>query len=245
MNWVTIIWSMTASACLTLALLHGFIWLRQRQAWASFLFALVAVATAAITGFELAMMQAATPAEFGSLLRWIHVPAWVVVISLVGFVRLYLRAGRPWLAWTICGLRTLSLALNFLFTPNLNYREITGLRHIQFFGEPVVIAEGVLNHWMLVGQAGFLLLLIFVADATVAVWRRGDRQRALVVGGSLVFFVTMATGEATLALWGVLPWPVVSSLPFLGIIVAMAYELSRDALRATQLARELGRAKRG
>jgi hypothetical protein len=30
-------------------------------------------------------------------------------VSLVGFVRLYLRAGRLWLAWTVCGLRTLSL----------------------------------------------------------------------------------------------------------------------------------------
>jgi len=239
MNWVTIVWSMTASACLTLALMHGFIWFRQREAWASLLFALVAVATAAIAGFELAMMRAATPASFGSILKWMHVPAWVVVVALVGFVRLYLRAGRPWLAWTICGVRTLSLLLDFLFAPNLNYREITGLRHIHFLGESVAVAEGVSNHWMLVGQASFLLLLIFVADAMVTVWRRGDRRRALVVGGSVVFFVTVATGEATLVLWEVVRWPVIGSLPFLGIVAAMVYELSRDALRATQLAREL------
>jgi two-component system, LuxR family, sensor kinase FixL len=73
-------------------------------------------------------------------------------VSLVGFVRLYLRAGRLWLAWTVCGLRTLSLVLDFLYTPNLNYREITALRNVSFPGEKVVVAEGIPNPWMLVGN---------------------------------------------------------------------------------------------
>jgi two-component system, LuxR family, sensor kinase FixL len=239
MSWVTVIWSMTAAACLTLALMHGFIWCRQRKAWANLLFALMAVATAAIAGFELAMMRAATPAAFGLALRWLHVPAWVVIVSLVGFVHLYLRAGRLWLAWTICGVRTVSLLLNFLLGQNLNYWEITRLRSVPFLGESVSVAEGVSNHWMLVGQASYLFLLIFIVDATLAAWRHGDRHRALVVGGSVVFFVIAATGEATLVLWQIVHWPVIASLPALGTIAAMAYELSRDALRATQLAGEL------
>ena len=41
MSWITIIWSMSASACLTLALLNFFIWCRQRDVWANLLFALV------------------------------------------------------------------------------------------------------------------------------------------------------------------------------------------------------------
>src|ERR1700690_3245875 len=112
MSWVTVIWSMTASACLTLALMHGLVWYKQREAWASLLFAALAMATAALAGFELAMMQATTTGSFSLMRRWIHVPAWMVVVSLVGFVRLYLRAGRPWLAWTVCGVRTVSLLLN-------------------------------------------------------------------------------------------------------------------------------------
>ncbi len=50
----------------------------------------------------------------------------VVILSLTGFVSLYLRAGRRWLAWAICALRTFSLALNFLVGQNLNYLEING-----------------------------------------------------------------------------------------------------------------------
>jgi len=61
------------------------------------------------------------------------------------------------------------------------------VRRIPFLGEPVSAAVGVSNPWMLVGQLSLLLLVIFVADASVTVWRRGDRRSA--AGGSIVFFV--------------------------------------------------------
>lgn len=107
--------------------------------------------------------------------------AFVVIISLIGFVRFYMRAGRPWLAWTVCALRTFSLLLNFLTGQNLNYREVTGLRHIPFLGESVSVGEGVSNPWMLVGQLSLLLFVVFVADATITVWRRGDRRPVIAV----------------------------------------------------------------
>ncbi len=161
MSWVTIVWSMAASACLTLAALHLLVWSRRRTAWANLLFAVSAAGTAAYAGCELWMMRAQTPGEFGMALRWAHVPGWVTIVSLVAFARLYLRAGRLWLAWTVCGVRTLSLLLNFGPAPNLNYREISALRHVPFLGDTVSVAEGVPNPWMLVGLLSLLLLAIF------------------------------------------------------------------------------------
>ena len=58
------------------------------------------------------MMHAETVGRYEALVRWIHAPVWLLIISFVSFVRLYLHAGRPWLAWSICGLRTLVLILN-------------------------------------------------------------------------------------------------------------------------------------
>jgi two-component system sensor kinase FixL len=153
MSWVTVVWSTISSACLTLALVHGLVWWWRREALANVLFALTAVATTLLAAGEVWMMRAGTPEQFATAVRWTHVPAWVLIVALVGFVRLYLRAGRPWLAWAVCGVRTLSLILNFLIGANLNYREITALRRIQFFGEPVSVAVGVSNPWMLVGQS--------------------------------------------------------------------------------------------
>jgi PAS domain S-box-containing protein len=198
------------------------------------------VAAGVIAGFELASMHAETTAQYGVLLRWAHLPVWVLIVSVVWFVRLYLRAGRPWLAWSVCGLRTLALALNFLFTPNLNYREITSLRHLAWWGGETVSAPvGVPSMWTLVGELGLLLLIIFFVDATITVWRRGDRGRALVLGGSAIAFTTLALGQSALVIWGVIESPFFVSFPYLGIIAAMGYELSSDVLRAAQLTRQL------
>lgn len=239
MSWVTILWAAVASACLTLAVIHALVWWRDRQAWSNLLFSLAAAGTAGLGACEYWMMHSATPAQFGAAGRWLHVPVWVLILALVGFVRLFLRTGRPWLAWSVCGVRTLSLVIDFLQTPNLNYREITRLREVTFLGETVAIAEGVPNPWMLVGQVSLLLLVVFAVEATIAAWRQGDRQRAVVVGGGIVFFVTAGSAQSVLVLWGILDTPLTPSLFFLGTIMAMGYMLSLDVLNAGRLAREL------
>jgi PAS domain S-box-containing protein len=239
MSWVTVIWSMIASACLTLAGIHVLVWCGNRTAWANLLFSLTAVATAAFAFCELSMMRAETPGAFGAALRWAQVPVWLWTVSLVGFVRIYLRAGRPWLAWAACGLRTFALLYNFLAEQNINYREITALRPFPFLGESVAVAEGLPNPGMLVGQLSTVLLLVFVADASVTAWRRGDRRKALMVGGSIWFFLLAALGQSMLVLWGIVQSPLTFGLFYLGLAAAMGYELSIDVLRAAQLARQL------
>lgn len=230
---------MVASACLTLAVIHALVWWRERNAWSNLLFSLAAAGTAGLGVCEYRMMHAATIADFGTALRWLHVPAWVMIVSLVGFVRTFLRSGRPWLAWSVCGVRTVSLVLDFVQSPNLNYREITGLRPVGFLGETVTVAAGVPNPWMLVGQGSLLLLVVFAVDAAITAWRRGDRHRAVVVGGGIVFFVTAGSVQSVLVLWQLLDVPLTPSLFFLGLVAAMGYELSRDVLNAGRLAREL------
>jgi two-component system sensor kinase FixL len=48
MSWVTVIWSMVASACLTLAAVNLLVWCKKRTAWANLLFSSTAVAAAAM-----------------------------------------------------------------------------------------------------------------------------------------------------------------------------------------------------
>lgn len=239
MSWVTIIWSLGAGACLTLAFLQFIVWWKDRAARANLVFSVLAIAVASFAALELAMMRAETHEQFGTTLRWMHVSAWVMVVSVVAFVRLYLKAGRPLLAWAVIGTRTLSLILNFVFSPNINFRQITALRHISFLGESVTVAKGVPNPWMLVAQLSLLLLVIFVTDATITVWRRGDPRRALMVGGSIVLFVVMATVQAVAVTWGIISMPMTVSLFYLVLVAAMAYELSYDLIRAAALSRQL------
>lgn len=239
MSWITITWSMVSSACLTLAAIHLFAWLMNRRMWANLFFSLAAVSVAAFAFCGLVMMRADTPGEFVTTQRWAQVPLRLLVVSLVGFVWHYLRAGRRLIGWTVCGLAGAALLLSFLTGQSLNYREVAGLDHISFLGESVAIAQGVTNPWVVVGQLNGMLLLWFVADATVAAWRRGDRRQALMVGGSIAFFVAIATVQSVLLLWGSVRAPYTASLYFVGIVAVMGYELSRDTLRASQLVADL------
>jgi hypothetical protein len=66
------------------------------------------------------MMRAETSAAFDMAVRWIHVHAWVLIRSFVGFVRLYLRAGR-----FVAGLGSLRLAeglLSRVISPKSSHR---------------------------------------------------------------------------------------------------------------------------
>ena len=230
---------MLASAYLSLALVHMMVWCKWREVWANLLFSLSTVAIVVFAAFELWMMRAETSETFGVAMRWAHLPAWALIVSFVGFIRLYLRAGRFWLAWAVCGLRTFALILNFVCSPNLNYREITALRHVSLLGEPVSVAEGIPNPLMLIGQLSLLLLIIFVVDATITVWKRGERRRAVLLGGASLFFVVVGTAQVILSLWGIIYMPITASLFYLGIVLAMASELSLEIVRAARLSDEL------
>lgn len=163
----------------------------------------------------------------------------MTLLSLAWFVRLYLRAGRIWLLWTVCVLRTLALFLNFLTGQNLNYREITGLRHGSFLGETISVPVATVpNPWMLVGQLSTWALVIFVVDASITVWRRGDRQRAVVVGGSIVVVLALSAAQTALLVLGKIQPPGTPSLFYLVVLAAMGYELASDAC-AAQLSRDL------
>src|SRR5437762_7483867 len=147
MSWITVTWSMNAAACLTLAAFYCAVWCKQRQTWAHLLFSCSAVAAAAICAFELAMMNAQTAEQYQLLVRWVHVPTWVLTVSFVAFVRLYLRAGRAWLAWSIYSVRTLILLLNFSFPLGINFKTITDIRRFSWPGEMVSVPVGVPNPW--------------------------------------------------------------------------------------------------
>ena len=59
------------------------------------------------------------------------------------------------------------------------------------------------------------------------------------VGGSVEFFLLLGTVQAALVHWARLHMPVLIGPFYLGLVVVMAYELSRDVLRASLLVQEL------
>src|SRR5215469_14539047 len=238
MSWITVIWSMNAGACSTLAAFYGAVWCKQRENRAYLVFSCSAVAASAISGFELWMMNARSVEQYQLLVRWVHVPTWVLTVSFVAFVRLYLRAGRTWLAWSIYSLRTFILIVNFSLPLGINFKTITDVRRFSWAGEMVSVPIGVPNPWGLLSQVSLLLLLAFSVDAAITVWRRRDRRRALLIGGSMIFGAILAW-HVPLVIWGIIDVPFFLGFTYTAIVVAMGYELSTDMARAVGLGQQL------
>jgi signal transduction histidine kinase len=239
MDWVTIVWTGAAAACLMLAAIHGFVWIRNRAAWSSLMFCLMATSTAGMAVCELAIMRSVDVQQLESVLRWYNFCRWAVSIALVGFMHFYLGAGRTWLELTVIGLRTAALLLNLLLSPNAYYSTIEGLNQALFLGQTVMVVEGTPNPLMLLGQVSLLVLAAYLVDTTWRGYCSGDHRRALSVGTTSVFFVLALSLQTMLVLWGVIQTPIMASLFFLGIVGVMAFELSEDTLRAMRLADDL------
>ena len=234
---------MITSACLTLAVIHFWVWYLKRTAWANLAFAVAAVAVAAIAVGEFQVMRAPTPERIAATMRWMDVPVVVLVAALVGFVQLNFRPGHPWLGWTAVLLRFFSLFFNSTSGVTDNYRKITALRKIEFLGEPVsVVGKAVTNPWGHLSEFSMLLLLVFVVDAAVKLGRSSEpenRRRALLLGGSIAGFLLVSAGSSALIENELIQAPYLISFPFLAIVLVMNYELSRDIIRAAELSHEL------
>jgi signal transduction histidine kinase len=245
MSWVTVIFSMIASAALTLAAIYTLVWHRNRSSSVPLLFSLTAASTVTYAFVELWIMRTQTPGELDAALRWGQVPLSLWLLSLMWFVWMYLGAGRPWLAWTIVGLRVIFVLPSFLLGGNANLGEIPSVQRVPLLGELVTVVAGVPKPWALLGSGTSLLILIFVADASLTAWRRGDRRKALMVGGSVEFFLLGALVASVLMIWAGVRMPLAFSTCYLAVVGTMGYELSRDdVIRASPLVPGLPRSPR-
>ncbi len=240
MSWVTVIWSMIASVSFTLATIYLLIWFRERRSWAYLCFFVLAAGVIGMSAGEFGAMYAKSPAEYGAAVRWGHFAYGFIAVGSLGFVHFYFGTGKGWLLGAALGLRLLAVVANFTTGLNLHIGAIQSLQQVNFLGEPVsMLGEWTPNPWVRLGQFAALVQFAYVADASLRLWRTGareSRRQAVIVGGTLAFFIVFASAQAGLVVAGVLRTPIVVSFPFLAVLLAMGYELSRDVLRASQLA---------
>ena len=112
-------------------------------------------------------------------------------------------------------------------------------RLVLWGGAVVAGPVGIANPWRIVPQIGNLLLIAFVVDASITLWRRGGadaRRRAVVVGGGVVACIVAVAGFAALITLGLVHAPTIVMPGVFLIVLAMGYELGWDLIAAAQLA---------
>jgi two-component system sensor kinase FixL len=239
MGWITTLYIMMAALSVTIAGIYLAAWLLQREARSYLLLALLGISIAGLAGTELWILRAQTPEEYAIALRWFQVPIWSGFLALLGLVGLRLRPRFAWLGWLAVGLRTVALVANFVSGPNLNYAAVLGIERFTLLGEPVATAIAIPNPWMLTGQAALLSSILFLIDAGVSSWRRGEGARSLVLTISLFVAVLAGTTQAVLVFWGFVQSPILITPLFLFVAVVMGAELSHGLLRAARAERDM------
>lgn len=231
---ITILWTINATVALTLALFCALAWAIERRNLGYLMYCLIAVATAACTPFELGMMHAQTPAEYGGWLQGYHLPIFFVLLGQMLFVHFYLGTGLRWLLLIFLAWRLAILVTNFAVEPNFHFYVIDSLRQIPYLGEQIsVVGGGKLRPWQWSAIASNLVLVGYVMDAAVRRWRRGDAEshrKALVVGLGIGIPMICNLVQNQLAVMGILHRPIFATLWFLGILAAIAYEMARDLI---------------
>jgi PAS domain S-box-containing protein len=240
MSLLTIAWTAIGAICLTLAFVYLVVWLQQRGSKAQLFFALAAFGAGANAFFELAMMKARTIHGYAVLSKFANTAIFLLLVSLAWFVVAYFGTTRRWLAWLVTAAWGLYL-LGSLVTPyTLIYSEITALRPVALpWGETYNAVIGETHPLKFSADLVTVVLLAFFAEATWSLWRRGERRRALAVGGSLMLFLVTAGLHAPLVDIGVLVSPPLISFAFLVVVLAMAAELTRDVARTARLSAEI------
>lgn len=234
---------MISAAGLTLGLVHLRFWLSQRERRDQLAFSLACISLSLFAWFELGLMHAGTPEEYGSILKMAHVGAAAVIVSSAWFMKENL-GGRPTLFWLIVGFRGAGVVLNFLSYPNVNFREISALGRASIFGETLSYPIGTPNPWAIIPQIGLILLIIYALDSCLRVWLRGDRRKAVTFGACSLVCALWIVIAGFGVQWGLLSVPLLISPSLLILAAPMLYELNHEMQHSVKLTGKLRQRER-
>lgn len=244
-SYITILAVACATACCMIAIMNVVMWIRSNRAHEHLLSAVMVTAAGCVSVIDLMQIQSTDIAAYVLMGRFMHVALFVMLISLVLFVRVYLGEGPRWLIGVIASMWALVMIPNYLAPAGVVHLQITELLHAEApWGELYTIASGPINPWKYVADMATLVILVFIANASWAAWKKGQHQRVLVVGGSFAVFMLVAGGMAQLQDAGIVNFPLAIPLTFFVVIAALTYQLVDEAFKASAAALEIQQLRR-
>ena len=240
MSLLTSAWAACSASCLMLGLMHLLLWRRAERSRALLLSSVMAFAAGLSAMLELNMLHTRSAELYGELMLWMNLAVYLILIPMVWFVDAHFRTGRRWLLYSITLIWSFGIAVNFGLPGNLTFSQIEGLNRVTtLWGEQFSVPYGVTNPWKPLVDIASLLILVYVADASIRLARNGDLRKAVTVGGAIVLFILLGGIHAPLVDAGIVATPYMVSFAFLAIVFAMSYEMVSESIRAGHLAKEI------
>ena len=246
LSYLTLIATACATACFMIAVMHLVIWFRTGRPFIYLFSTAMVAAGGCIAVVDLAQLLTMDVSTYVLMSRITHFLLFVLLSSLVAFVRIYLDAGPRWLIYVIVAAWGIIVLVPNLLSPyGVVFSEITELARIETpWGELFTVARGPANPWKYIADFASILILVFVILAAIGAWRNGMRKRAWMVICSVGFFILVAGVLAQLEDAGVVALPLVIPIAFMAIVVALTLQLINEAFKASDASREIQQLRR-
>jgi PAS domain S-box-containing protein len=227
-------WVVSATICLSLALLQALTWIQRRSENSYLNFSITAFAAAGVAMAELKMGLASSVDDFVLGFKLANYSLAVLFIALVWFIVAYAESQQRALAWFASAAWFLGAIINAIRPTGLALAEVTSLTTgTTPWGESFTIAVARTDATKLLADLGTLAVLLLAVQSCVISWRQGQTRRAVLLG-SIALFMGVALAHTTLVDLGILASPYLISYSFVAIVVVTSYELaSRVASAAT------------
>lgn len=231
---------MAAAASALLGIAHLIFWINNRRTIVYLLSSIMAFSAGVGAMLELGMLVTDSLETYAALIRLQNLFIFLILVPMVWFVYVNFGTGNRRLAIFITALWSCGIVVNFLPGQSLTFSQIIELKQYPvFWGEYYSVPVGIENPWKYLADIASLLIIVYVADASLRLWRQNKRQRALFTGGGILFFIIAAGAHSPLVDAGIVQTPYLISFAFLAIVATLSYLLLLDAIRAREYAREL------
>jgi signal transduction histidine kinase len=247
-SYLTLLHGITIGLCLSLAVTHLVLVVRSEVAAQRRMFlasTLMAVAAGSAIFFELDKALSGEVADYIAA-QWGEVMAvYVMILALLIFVRLYFNARANRLFVSAVIVWTVAHVIQLFFFPASFFAEILELRTFETsWGETYSKLAATPAAPKYIADIGSVLVLIYIARASIQAWKRNERRQALIVGGASAGFMLIAGILVPLDDAGMLRMSMPFGLPFLLIIAALTYQLIDDRIRTNSLRLEIEQLRR-
>ena len=231
---------MCASACFMLGFMHLLFLLNYKKSIVYLLSSLMAFSAGCSALLELGLLSTQSLEVYRVLIRWENLAIFMILMPMIWFVQVYFNTARRWLVLLITFLWSIAIFVNFYSPHSLTFDNISELKRLPaFWGDMFTLPLGTDNPWKLLADISSLLIIIYVADATIRSWLSSKQKEALVIGGGVLTFILAAGIHTPLVDAGFVQMPYMISFAFLAIVITMSYLLVAEAIHAGRYAQEL------
>lgn len=240
MSLFSVAFIFVGSTCFTLGFIHLLIFFRRRDLTEDLFFALMAIAIAFSSFFELAAFHASSFALHIPFLKSTLFVQCMLWICFTWFIHHYTKANKLWPPAVITTLYSVTIVFNLVSPGSILFREINELTlFILNSGETIYYSQGPANPWRIIGDIAWFLLLAHTGYASYRCAKKYNLKKAAIFASTIYLCLGLGYLHGTLIDLGLVKPPYLGSFLFLPLSLVMSYSLAGEVAKASVLAEEI------